>query len=99
MQDHAKHFHHYETNVRSLQKKKNNVRRISFFSLFFLSIVAAFDKRCFLGAKISVYFTCVIVLYFYNFLFSFGVYIEFDFFSNVVKTNIYLAVKSEIKIK
>jgi len=37
----------------------------------------------FLGAKISVYFVCVIVLYFDGVLFCFGVYESFDLFSDV----------------
>ena len=37
----------------------------------------------FLGAKISVYFACDIVLYFYGILFCFGVYGVFDLFSDV----------------
>jgi len=51
----------------------------------------------FWGAKISVYFACAIVLYFYGILFCYGVYKVFDLFSDVVYTNIYLVVKSEIK--
>jgi len=38
----------------------------------------------FLGAQISVYFACDIVLYFYDILFCFGVYEIFDLFSDVV---------------
>jgi len=37
----------------------------------------------FLGAKISVYFACVIVLYFYDVLFCFSVYEVFDLFLDV----------------
>jgi len=37
----------------------------------------------FLGAKVSVYFACAIVLYFYDILFCFGVYGVFDLLSDV----------------
>jgi len=48
-----------------------------------------------LCAKISVYFACATVLYFYRILFCFCVYGEFDLFSYVaLKKTIYLLVKS-----
>jgi hypothetical protein len=47
IQDHAKHIHRYKTNVRSLRRKKTDVRCINFFVLLFFLSIVAFDIQCF----------------------------------------------------
>jgi hypothetical protein len=64
-----------------MEKIKNRCETHHLFCFVVLFINSSIWHTMFWGAKISVYYACVIVLYFYGILFCFGVNRVFFFFS------------------